>query len=100
MEARPADGSMSWPFGNNPENARPKLCPACGTLVGANATKCHQCGASMTFSLAAASRSLGRFMPTTSPATYGILTLSCLLYGVTLLATMRHNGFEVGGGIL
>jgi rhomboid protease GluP len=91
---------MSWPFGNNPENARPKLCPACGTLVGANATKCHQCGASMTFSLAAASRSLGRFMPTTSPATYGILTLSCLVYVVTLLATLRQSGSEgFGGGL-
>ena len=91
---------MSWPFGNNPENARPKLCPACGTLVGATATKCHQCGASMTFSLAAASRSLGRFMPTTSPATYGILTLSCLVYVVTLLATLREGGAEgFGGGL-
>ena len=91
---------MSWPFGNNPENARPKLCPACGTLVGSSATKCHQCGASMTFSLAAASRSLGRFMPTTSPGTYGILMLSCLVYGVTLLATLRENGSEgLGGGL-
>jgi rhomboid protease GluP len=91
---------MSWPFGNNPENARPKLCPACGTLVGATATKCHQCGASMTFSLAAASRSLGRFMPTTSPATYGILTLSCLVYVVTLLATLHEGASEgFGGGL-
>src|SRR5271167_952491 len=87
-------------FGGNKENARPKLCPACGTLVGANATKCHQCGASMTFSLAAVSRSLGRFMPTTSPATYGILTLSCLVYVVTLLATLREGGSEgFGGGL-
>lgn len=87
-------------FGGNKENARPKLCPACGTLVGSSATRCHQCGASMTFSLAAASRSLGRFMPTASPATYGILTLSCLVYAVTLLATIRHSGFEgMGGGL-
>jgi len=40
--------------------------PACGTLVGATATKCHQCGASMRFSFAAASKSLGRWMPQTS----------------------------------
>jgi rhomboid protease GluP len=91
---------MSWMFGGNKENARPKLCPACGTLVGSSATRCHQCGASMTFSLAAASRSLGRFMPTTSPATYGILTLSCVVYAVTLLATMRQSGFGgMGGGL-
>jgi len=91
---------MSWLFGANKENARPKLCPACGTLVGLSATRCHQCGASMTFSLAAVSRSLGRFMPTTSPATYGILTLSCVVYAVTLLATMHQSGFGgMGGGL-
>ena len=77
---------------------RPKLCPSCGTLVGATATRCHQCGASVTFSLAAASRSLGRLMPTTSPATYGILTFSCLLFVVSLLATIRESGFEAPGG--
>jgi rhomboid protease GluP len=86
--------------GGAKENPRPKLCPACGTLVGATATKCHQCGASLTFGMAAASRSLGRLLPTTSPATYGILTLSCLLYGVSLLATIRTTGFQApaGGG--
>jgi rhomboid protease GluP len=86
-------------FGAGPkENPRPKLCPACGTLVGATATKCHQCGASLTFGMAAASRSLSRLLPTTSPATYGILTLSCLLYGASLLATIRTVGFQAPGG--
>jgi rhomboid protease GluP len=86
--------------GGAKENPRPKLCPACGTLVGATATKCHQCGASLTFGMAAASRSLSRLLPTDSPATYGILTLSCLLYGVSLLATIRTAGFQApaGGG--
>jgi rhomboid protease GluP len=87
-------------FGGNKEAARPKLCPACGTLVGANATRCHQCGASMTFSLAAASRSLEKLMPMTSPVTYGILSLSCLLYAASLLWTIRLTGFQApsGGG--
>ncbi len=50
--------------------------------------------------MAAASRSLGRFMPTTSPATYAILTFSCFIYAVTLLLTIRHTGFEgLGGGL-
>jgi len=91
---------MSGFFGGAKENPRPKLCPACGTLVGATATKCHQCGASLTFGMAAASRSLSRLLPTTSPTTYGILTLSCLLYGVSLLATIRTAGFQApaGGG--
>ena len=87
-------------IGGNKENARPKLCPACGTLVGASATRCHQCGASMTFSLAAASKTLSRLMPTSSPVTYGILTLSCLLYAMSLLWTARESGLQppAGGG--
>ena len=86
---------MSGLFGQGARKTpRPKLCPACGTLVGATATKCHQCGASLTFGMAAASRSLSGLIPTTSPATYGILTLSCLLYGVSLLATIRTGAFK------
>jgi membrane associated rhomboid family serine protease len=90
---------MSGLFGGTrKEDARPKLCPACGTLVGSTATKCHQCGASMTFGVAAATRSLSRLLPTTSPATYGILTLSCLLYGASLLATLRISGLQAPSG--
>jgi rhomboid protease GluP len=89
---------MSGAFGSETEQPRPQLCPACRTLVGAGAKRCHQCGASMTFSMAAASRSLGRWMPTTSPATYGILTLSCLVFLVSLLVTMRESGFQTPGG--
>jgi rhomboid protease GluP len=85
-------------FGGRKEPPRPKLCPACGSLVGTTATKCHQCGASLTFSLAAASRSVERLLPATSPATYAILTLSCLLYAVSLLATIRESGFMASGG--
>ena len=40
-------------FGGTEEQPRPKLCPACGNLVGATAKSCHQCGASMTYSMAA-----------------------------------------------
>jgi rhomboid protease GluP len=80
------------------EQPRPKLCPACGTLVGAGATRCFQCGASMTFSVAAASKSLGRLLPGTSPATYGILGLSCLFYVASLLWTMRLTGLQQPAG--
>ncbi len=84
--------------GGEPEKPRPKLCPSCGTLVGAGATRCHQCGASMTFSVAAASRSLGSVLPTTSPATYGILGFSCLLYIVSFLWTLRLSGLSQPSG--
>jgi rhomboid protease GluP len=80
--------------GGRKENARPRLCPACGTLVGSTATRCHQCGASMTFSLAAASKTLSRLMPTSSPVTYGILTMCCVLYVMSLLWTARLGGLQ------
>jgi|SRR5579863_9846085 len=85
-------------WGGEKEQPRPKLCPSCGTLVGAGATRCHQCGASMTFSLAAASKSLERLLPSQSPATYGVLTLSCLLFAVSLLETIRESGFAAPTG--
>ena len=55
----------------------------------------------MTFSLAAASRSLSKLLPHAAPVTYGILGLTSLLYVVSLLATMRRTGFAPpGGGLL
>jgi len=43
----------------------------------------------MTFSLAAASQTFSRYLPETSPATYSILFLCCLIYGASLLLTTR-----------
>ena len=85
-------------FHRQPAVARPRLCPACGTLVGSSSGRCHQCGASLTFSLAAASRSLGKVLPQTSPVTYGILGLCCFLYGVSLLITIKRSGFAAPSG--
>ena len=85
-------------FRRQPSIARPRLCPACGTLVGSTAGRCHQCGASLTFSLAAASRSLSKLLPQTSPVSYGILGLCCVLYGVSLLITINRSGFQAPGG--
>jgi membrane associated rhomboid family serine protease len=92
---------MSGAFGGaHKENGRPQLCPACGMLVGASATRCHACGASLRFSLAAASRSLSKILPETSPATYAILTFSCIMYAVSLIWTVHISGFQMpsGGG--
>lgn len=87
-------------FRSQPKPARPRLCPACGTLVGSTAGKCHECGASLTFSLAAASRSLSGLLPATSPATYLILGLNFLLFAVSLLATMQSSrSLNLFGGI-
>jgi membrane associated rhomboid family serine protease len=78
--------------GGTKEPPRPRLCPACGTLVGASASKCHQCGASMTYSLAAASRSLGGVFKSDAPVTYVILLVTCALFGFSLMATIRAAG--------
>lgn len=87
-------------FHSESKPRRPRLCPACGTLVGATANKCHQCGASMTFSFAAASKSLSRWMPQTSPVTYAMLAICCVMYGLAFVITMKVSGGEgVGGGI-
>lgn len=85
-------------FAGQKEAPRPKICPACGSLVGTTATRCHQCGASLTFSLAAASKSLGGLLPETAPVSYAILTVCCALYVATLIVTVRLTGFAMPRG--
>ncbi len=80
--------------------ARPRLCPACNTLVGTTATRCHECGASLNFSLAAASKSLSGILPSETPITMLLFVMNILLFGVSLLATMRTtNNFNLLGSI-
>jgi len=82
----------------SPKQMRPRMCPACGTLVGSTATKCHQCGANMNFSFAAASKSLGRWMPQTSPVTYALLTICCVMFILSMIITIKTQGFGSSGG--
>lgn len=83
-----------------PREERPRLCPSCGTLVGAKAGRCHECGTSLAFSLAAASRSLSSLLPATSPVTYVVLGVNGFLFLVSLLATMQSSeSFSLMGGI-
>ena len=87
-------------FGAPQEPSRPRLCPACGTLVGASAARCHQCGASMTFSLAAASRSLSGLIPSETPITYLILGINFILFAFSLaLSISMMGGFSGMGNI-
>jgi rhomboid protease GluP len=88
-------------FGGDQSNARPRLCPSCGTLVGSTATKCHVCGANVRFGIAAAGKSLGRMLPTNSPITYSVMSVCCLLYGISLLLTLKVGGLIApqGGGL-
>ncbi len=91
---------ISGMFRSEPKQRRPRLCPACGNLIGATATKCHQCGANVNFSFAAASRTLARWMPQTSPVTYAILTICCVMYALSLVITMKFTGGGLGGGLM
>jgi rhomboid protease GluP len=83
-------------FHSDPSSARPRICPSCGSLAGINTSHCPQCGANLNFSLAAASKSMSRFLPQTSPATYSIVALCGLLYALSYVLTMRSGG---GGGL-
>jgi rhomboid protease GluP len=66
---------------------RPRLCPACGQLVGAEQNRCSSCGTSLTFSLAAASRGLAEVMPQPHPVTKIIMGLNFFMYIVCIVAT-------------
>ena len=83
-------------FGGGEQQPRPKLCPACGALVGINATRCHECGASLRFSLAALSKSLsGIFGENEAPVTTVLLVANILMFGVSWVAIASAGG---GGG--
>jgi rhomboid protease GluP len=83
-------------FGVAEQQPRPKLCPACGALVGISATRCHECGANLRFSLAALSKSLsGIFGEYESPVTMVLLVSNILLFGVSFVLTSLAG--EAGG---
>jgi rhomboid protease GluP len=51
--------------------------------------------------MAAASKSLGRWMPQTSPVTYAMLTICCVMYGLGIIITMKLQGFgALQGGLM
>jgi rhomboid protease GluP len=84
-------------FGGTEQQPRPKLCPACGALVGISATRCHECGASLRFSLAALSKSLsGIFGENEAPVTTVLLITNILMFGVSWVAIASAGG---GGGL-
>lgn len=86
-------------FGGDGDNQRrPKLCPACGTLVGISATRCHECGANLRFSLAALSKGLSGFFGGQAPATTAVLIANVLMFAVTFLVGLnkgRGQGFSI-----
>jgi rhomboid protease GluP len=84
-------------FGVGGDNQpRPKLCPACGALVGISATRCHECGTSLRFSLAALSKGVSGIFGGRAPATTGLLIVNIVMFALSFIATMKAGQ---GGGL-
>ena len=83
-------------FGGGNQQPRPKLCPSCGSLVGINASRCHECGTNLTFSMAAVNRSLSGVFTGPAPVTTALLVVNLLMFGVEWMATTAEGG---GGGL-
>jgi rhomboid protease GluP len=71
------------------EQPRPKICPSCGTLVGINAKRCHQCGTSLNFSMAAINKRFSGFFGGRAPVTTALLIANILIFGVSVVATLQ-----------
>ena len=79
------------------QQPRPKICPACGSLVGISATRCHQCGTSLRFSLAAFSKYFSGILGDhQAPVTVVLLVANILMLGVSWLAFAAKGE---GGGL-
>lgn len=83
-------------FGGGNQQPRPKLCPNCGSLVGINATRCHNCGTNLKFSVAAINKSLSGVFSGPSPVTTALLVSNLLMFGVEFMAIAAQGG---GGGL-
>jgi rhomboid protease GluP len=82
--------------GGGNKQGRPQLCPNCGSLVGINATRCHNCGTNLKFSMAAVNRSLAGVFSGPSPVTTALLVSNLLMFGVEYMAIAAQGG---GGGL-
>ena len=83
-------------FGGGNQQPRPKICPSCGSLVGISATRCHQCGTNLKFSMAAINRSLSGVFTGPAPVTTALLVSNLLMFGVEWMAVTAEGG---GGGL-
>ena len=82
--------------GGGNQQPRPKLCPNCGSLVGISATRCHNCGTNLKFSMAAINRSLSGVFSGPAPVTTALLVANLLIFGVEWMASTSQGG---GGGL-
>lgn len=72
--------------------AKPRVCPSCGVLIGMYERTCTSCGASISpLSLSGLKRAALRVIPETTPATYLIMGANFVLFALTWLATARAS---------
>ena len=84
-------------FFGGEQQPRPKLCPVCGALVGISATRCHECGASLRFSLAALSKKLSGILgENEAPVTTVLLIANIVMLGASWLSFAARGE---GGGL-
>lgn len=83
-------------FGGGDRQPRPQICPNCGSLVGINATRCHNCGTNLRFSMAAVNKSLASVFSGPAPVTTALLVSNLLMFGVEWMASAAQGG---GGGL-
>jgi len=89
-------------FGGGNQQPRPKLCPNCGSLVGISATRCHNCGTNLKFSMAAVNRSLSGVFSGPAPVTTAMLVANLLMFGVEWMAAAAQGqggGLSILGGM-
>ena len=85
--------------GGEKQQPRPKICPSCGALVGINATRCHECGTNLRFSLAAVSKGLSGIFGGQAPVTTILLVANLIMFGIEFMA-MAAAGKAGGLAIL
>jgi membrane associated rhomboid family serine protease len=89
-------------FGGQNQQPRPKICPACGTLVGINATRCHQCGTNLNFSMAAVNKRFAGLINSQAPITTVLLIVNFLVFGVSVVGTLaagKGQGLSILWGL-
>jgi rhomboid protease GluP len=89
--------------GTRNNEPRPQICPACGALVGINATKCYQCGTNLRFSAAALGKKFSRiFGDHEAPVTTALLVANLLMFGISwmsLAAAGKGGGLTILWGV-
>ncbi|MBI4462336.1 MAG: rhomboid family intramembrane serine protease [Acidobacteria bacterium] len=80
-------------FARRASQPKPRLCPACGLLVGSQAKTCSYCGASMSaLSFTGLRRIATAILPAETPITYALLFANLVFFAVAWVISQRTGG--------